>query len=97
MQEVNATQERNMKWKLTVYKQDRRCKSGERVVYKNVYDQVAEQTQQDMIRYFAATNCRAVFEPATKIVKNLMTGKEIEIDSDTPRCCDPSSELYWSM
>lgn len=87
-----------MKMKLTVYKQDRRCKSGERVVYKNVYDQdIAEQTQQDVIKYFAATNCRAVFEPATKIVKSLLTGAEVEIDSDCPRCCDPSSELYWTM
>ena len=33
----------------------------------------------------------------TKVVKNLMTGKEIEIPVDTPRCCDPSSERYWSM
>lgn len=33
----------------------------------------------------------------TKKVKNLMTGAEIEIASNTPRCCDPSSELYWSM
>lgn len=30
-------------------------------------------------------------------VRSLMTGKEVEIDSNTPRCCDPSSELYWSM
>lgn len=32
-----------------------------------------------------------------KTVKNLMTGKDIVIESNTPRCCDPSSELYWSM
>jgi hypothetical protein len=32
-----------------------------------------------------------------KTVKNLMTGKDIVIDSNTPRCCDPSSELYWTM
>lgn len=32
-----------------------------------------------------------------KKVKNLMTGAEVEIDSNTPRCCDPSSELYWSL
>ena len=32
-----------------------------------------------------------------KKVKNLMTGQEIEIPSNTPRCCDPSSELYWTM
>lgn len=30
-------------------------------------------------------------------VRNLMTGKEIEIAADTPLCCDPSSERYWSM
>ena len=33
----------------------------------------------------------------TKKVRNLMSGEEIEIPSNTPRCCDPSSETYWSM
>ena len=33
----------------------------------------------------------------TKVVKNLMTGQDIEIPSDTPRCCDPSSETFWSL
>lgn len=33
----------------------------------------------------------------TKTVTNIMSGKEIEIDADTPLCCDPSSETYWSM
>ena len=32
-----------------------------------------------------------------KTVKNLMSGKEVKIPADTPRCLDPSSELYWSM
>ena len=32
-----------------------------------------------------------------KTVRNLMSGKELEIPVDTPRCCDPSSELYWTM
>lgn len=32
-----------------------------------------------------------------KTVRNLMSGKEIEIAADTPLCCDPSSETYWSM
>ena len=32
-----------------------------------------------------------------KVVKNLMTGKEIAIAEDTPYCCDPSTERYWSM
>jgi hypothetical protein len=33
----------------------------------------------------------------TKKVKSLMTGEEIEIPSNTPLSCDPSSETYWSM
>lgn len=32
-----------------------------------------------------------------RTVKSLMTGQDVVIDSNTPRCCDPSSELYWSM
>jgi hypothetical protein len=32
-----------------------------------------------------------------KKVKNLMTGEEVEIPSNTPRSCDPSSEMFWSM
>lgn len=32
-----------------------------------------------------------------KTVRNLMSGKEITIDANTPACCDPSTETYWSM
>jgi hypothetical protein len=37
------------------------------------------------------------FQFPKKTVKNLMTGKLIEIDADTPNCCNPASESYWSM
>jgi hypothetical protein len=30
-------------------------------------------------------------------VKNLMSGKDVTIDADTPWCCNPASETYWSM
>ena len=40
---------------------------------------------------------RDSYRAPMKKVKNLMSGVEIEIPADTPRCCDPSSELYWSM
>jgi hypothetical protein len=40
---------------------------------------------------------RAEAFPTMKTVRNLMSGVEIEIPHDTPRSCDPSSELYWSM
>jgi hypothetical protein len=32
-----------------------------------------------------------------KVVHNLMSGKATVIDANTPLCCDPSSETYWSM
>ena len=40
---------------------------------------------------------RDTYRAPMKKVLNLMSGVEIEIPADTPRCCDPSSELYWSM
>jgi len=33
----------------------------------------------------------------TKFVKNLMSGKIAEIEEDTPWCCNPASETFWSM
>ena len=32
-----------------------------------------------------------------KIVKSLMTNEPVMIDADTPWCCNPQSETYWSM
>lgn len=32
-----------------------------------------------------------------RVVNNLMSQKPVDIELDTPLCCDPSSETYWSM
>ena len=40
---------------------------------------------------------RDIYQAPKITVKNLMSGKDVEIAYDTPRSCDPSSELYWSM
>lgn len=32
----------------------------------------------------------------TKTVRNFMSGQLMEIPLDTPYCCDPSTEAYWS-
>jgi hypothetical protein len=44
-------------------------------------------------------NYRKVFVESkrTKIVTNLMTGKQIEILASTPYICNPANEAYWSM
>lgn len=36
-------------------------------------------------------------EGKTKIVTNLQSGRLVRIPVNTPLCCDPSSETYWSM
>jgi hypothetical protein len=36
-------------------------------------------------------------KPKMKTVTNLMSGKKIRIPENTPRSCDPSTELYWTM
>jgi hypothetical protein len=46
---------------------------------------------------YPVSQFRFEYYPTLKTVKNLMSGKDIQINADTPRCCDPSSELYWSM
>ncbi len=40
---------------------------------------------------------RASYTAPKITVKNLMSGKPVEIDADTPWCCNPASESYWSM
>lgn len=32
-----------------------------------------------------------------KVVTSLLSQQQIVIDKDTPMCCDPSTETYWSM
>jgi hypothetical protein len=50
-----------------------------------------------LIDMYPKAEFRIEVVPTTKTVKNLMTGQMVEIAHDTPRSCDPSSELYWSM
>ena len=90
-------------WIVSVYKKDKRCKSGERFVSKYPFSGMDKDTVLRELRELSFDLYPGVFgwrfdvQPATKVVKNLMTGKDVEIASDTPRCCDPSSELFWSM
>lgn len=40
---------------------------------------------------------RDTYQAPKITVKNLMSGKPVEIDADTPYFLDPSKETYWSM
>jgi hypothetical protein len=88
---------------LYIYKADKRCKSGERLLSTTVWqnrdaaEMAREVRELEYQTWPKRQGYRMEFVPTMKTVKNLMTGVEIEIAHDTPRSCDPSSELYWSM
>jgi len=90
-------------WTMYIYKLDRRCKTGERLFSTTVW---RDRTQAGMVRevhellfsgLYPVSEFRFEYIPAMKTVKNLMTGKDVQIASDTPWCCNPASETYWSM
>ena len=86
-----------------IYKADRRTKTGERLVSTTVWQhrdaaEMAREVRELQYELWPVSRgFRIEFVPTMKTVKNLMTGKNIEIAHDTPRSCDPSSELYWTM
>jgi len=91
-----------MSYTLYIYKADRRCKTGERLYSTTVWpakdDNAMRRTVADLFPlYRTEDGFRFDWTPSMKTVTNLMTGKPVEIAHDTPRACDPSSELYWSM
>ena len=86
-----------------IYKADRRTKTGERLVSTTVWQhrdaaEMAREVRELQYELWPVSRgFRIEFVPTMKTVKNLMTGNDIEIAHDTPRSCDPSSELYWTM
>jgi hypothetical protein len=88
---------------LYIWKRDRRTRSGERLYSTTVWNGFTQDTMDNEMRalrarlYPTLDGWRLEAVPTTKWVKNLMTGEQVEIAHDTPRSCDPSSELYWSM
>ena len=86
-----------------VYKTDRRTKAGERLVSTTVWRNRDAAEMKREVRelqyelYPARLGFRIEFHPTMQTVKNLMTGKDIQIDRDTPWCCNPASETFWSM
>lgn len=81
-----------------VWKVDRRTKRGERLVSTTVWTgRDALTVIREVEAVWPRSQYRVEVVPTMKTVTNLMTGAAIEIPHDTPRSCDPSSELYWSM
>lgn len=52
----------------------------------------------DASKYDIAESVAHFEMTSKKVVRvNLMTGKEYEEDINTPLCCSPASETYWSQ
>lgn len=86
---------------LYIYKKDARTKTGERRVSTTVVEAENDLAmERDICAKLRADPAYAAYRfeyfPKMKTVKNLMTGQDIEIDRDTPWCCNPASESYWS-
>ena len=92
-----------MLFTLEVYKTDRRTKAGTVLVSKTDYDLP---TKEEMVEYatrlmkttYSGDNRYSYRIVETYVTRrNIMSGKDYEERYDTPRCCSPSSETYWSM
>ena len=92
----------SMEYVVKIHRLDRRCKTGERLVGTYDFDRKTDKQMQREVNslylhHYPQAQYRIEFAPKFKTVKSLMSGKSVQIAADTPRCCDPSSELYWSM
>ena len=56
-----------------------------------------EQEIRELGPLYPAPQFKFEYEPTYKVVKNLVTGKDVRIAAVTPWCCNPASETYWSM
>jgi len=90
-------------WTVAVYKADKRCKAGERFVAKYPFNGMDREAVERELRELTAQlypkkdGWRFDVQERYMTVKNLMIGKDVQIEADTPWCCNPASETYWSM
>ena len=86
---------------LEIYKVDRRCKAGEKLVGKYDYHKVSgtwmqEEMQDLRWRLYPSPKYRMELHETYVTRRNAITGAEYEERYDTPYAASPSSETYWS-
>ena len=81
-----------------VYKKDKRCKSGERLVRKCDHQFASRSDLKHLYEttWLARDGYRFEIHDTYVTRKNLMSGVEFQERYDTPYFCSPSSETYWS-
>jgi hypothetical protein len=85
-----------------IFKLDGRYARGERLVSTTVWPNrdeagIQRECKELELEWPKSRGYRVIYYATMKTVKNLMTGQDVQINSDTPWCCNPASETYWSM
>ena len=98
---INSIKTVKYGYTLEVYKKDRRCKAGEKLVGKYDYPNYSGTAMMDEIKDLHAheyprSKYRLDFQFTWVTKRNFMTGEEFQERYDTPYYCSPSSETYWS-
>ena len=83
-------------YRIEVYKEDRRYREGERIDRVIRLDDVTREFAEGTARGLRAAGYRVELREQWVKVRSLMTGREVTIAADTPYCCRPDSEAYWS-
>ena len=92
---MKATVKPCTEWTVEAYKIDRRTKDGVKLVSKVDYE---GRTYVEVERLYPKRPRYIFMIKETYVTRNnLMGGGEYRERYDTPRCCSPSSEAYWSM
>ena len=86
---------------LELYKQDKRSKTGERLVEKRdgcgALGSSKLACELHFGKQYPAPKYRIELHETMVTSRNMMNGKEFQERYDTPYYCSPSSETYWSM
>jgi len=81
-----------------VWRYDRRTKTGEREVLRKDYDTDNLSMLEHTVKHtWEPSKFRWEIHKTLVERVNIMTGESYTERFDTPRCCSPSSETYWSM
>ena len=82
-----------------IYKQDRRTRTGERLITKGSHDwQDRDALLEALQEMWSTENGYRVTLQETMVTRtNAVTGEKYQERYDTPRSCSPASELFWSM
>ena len=74
-------------------------RAHKRYLKTHIYYPGSNAAEDDPLSWMAAADANyyhlMIEQRVTK--RNLITGKEFTQSVNTPRCCDPSTETYWSM